>query len=194
MLDSHTMPCGQLQSHSTELNNISDPFILIIPSAVSIMQITKLWNTYKRRYSRQSSLVLRYKIILEYAKVISMIKVMIKTGQINRERCSVQSGMDTGLACGCSLLNSHLNTVETYLWSHIAYLPSSTRLLRLFVFSLFPLPQASSLHNRMDRGVLISEKRFLDRRGRNRNIRIVLKPICVPSLVCLLTYNPTRTV
>lgn len=100
MLDLHTMPCGQLQSHSTELNNISDPLILIIPSAVSIMLITKLWNTYKRRYSRQSSLVLRYKIILEYAKAISMIKVMIKTGQINRERCSVQSGMDTGLAWG----------------------------------------------------------------------------------------------
>lgn len=116
---------------------------------------------------------------------------MIKTGQINRGWCSAQSGIVTGLAWGCSLLNSHLNTVETYLWSHIAYLPSSTRLLRLFEFSLFPLPYASSLHNRMDRGVLILEMRFLDRRGRNRNILIVLKPICVPSLVCLLTCFPT---
>lgn len=141
--------------------------------------------------------MLRYNVIsvrVRKSDQLNMIMVMIKTGQINRGWCRAQSGIGTGLAWGCSLLNSHLNTVETYLWSHIVYLPSSTRLLCLFEFSLFPLPHASRLHNRMDRGVLILEMRFLDRRGRNRNIRIVLKPICVPSLVCLLTCVPTPTV
>ena len=104
--------------------------------------------------------MLRYKVIsvrVRKSDQLNMIMVMIKTGQINRGWCSAQSGIGTGLAWGCSLLNSHLNTVETYLWSHVAYLPSSTRLLCLFEFSLFPLPHASSLHNRMDRGILILE-------------------------------------